>query len=330
MTAVNTIANSGNVPSAAAPVRGTQLLVVHMGEVIRHPVSTFLELGWRWLVGIPLLWVLWQQMQRILAVYPLGASGFDSIESQNPWIAMVQLANVWTYYQPHIFAVLRWLIPAAALVWVVVSGVGRNLVLKRLKRDLPFRPLGMIALQTAWLCLLGLTLWAWFSSMQWVAATHISAAGEPDLVGYFMWAIFVSLGFFCGFALLSWPFSIAPLLMLLEKRSALSALGQAFRPGKGFASKLAEINLVMGIVKMMLIVLAMVFSAAPLPFSDQLGPGALHMVVAASTVFYLVASDYFQVVRLKAFVEFWKLFRGSRFAGPSQQTSGAAAAAVTA
>jgi hypothetical protein len=55
---------------------------------------------------------------------------------------------------------------------------------------------------------------------------------------------------------------------------------------------------------------AMVFSAAPLPFSDELGPGAMHMVAAASAIFFLVANDFFQVVRLKAFVEFWKIFRG--------------------
>jgi hypothetical protein len=75
-------------------------------------------------------------------------------------------------------------------------------------------------------------------------------------------------------------------------------------------AKLVEINLVMGIVKLALIVLAMVLSAAPLPFSDQLGPDALHTVWAAATIFFLVASDYFHVVRLKGFVEFWKLFRG--------------------
>jgi hypothetical protein len=69
----------------------------------------------------------------------------------------------------------------------------------------------------------------------------------------------------------------------------------------------------MGIVKLALIVLAMVFSAAPLPFSDQLGPDALHWVWAASTIFYLVANDYFQVVRLKGFVEFWNTYRGLPF-----------------
>src|SRR5208337_3359268 len=104
--------------------------------------------------------------------------------------------------------------------------------------------------------------------------------------------------------------SMAPLLMLLEKRSALSALGRSFRLGKPMTAKLVEINLVMGIVKLALVVLAMVLSAAPLPFSDQLGPDALHVVWAVATVFFLVACDYFHVVQLKGFLEFWKMFRG--------------------
>ena len=97
--------------------------------------------------------------------------------------------------------------------------------------------------------------------------------------------------------------------MLLEGRSAFSALGQSFQLGKAFTSKLAEINLVMGIGNLALIVLAMVLSAAPLPFSDELGNDALHWIDAGAVVFYLVASDYFQVVRLKGFLEFWKMFR---------------------
>jgi hypothetical protein len=32
-------------------------------------------------------------------------------------------------------------------------------------------------------------------------------------------------------------------------------------------------------------------------------------VWAAAILFFLVASDYFHVVRLKGFVEFWKMFR---------------------
>jgi hypothetical protein len=65
-------------------------------------------------------------------------------------------------------------------------------------------------------------------------------------------------------------------------------------------------------VKLALIVVAMVLSAAPLPFSDELGPDALHVLWLAATVCYLVASDYFQVVRLKGFQEFLKMFRGQQ------------------
>lgn len=295
----------------SAPLRGTQSLVGFMGWAFRRPSLTVLEVAWRWLFGIPLLLVCWRQAKQIVAAFPVESSGFNSIDPQNPWVAIVQLANVVAYYRSPVLAVLRWLVPSAAIVWVVISGVGRNLVLKRIDPRLRFRPSPMIALQAAWLALLALTCWLWFRSMQWVAVTHITATGDPDLVGYAAWAITLSLAFYTLWALTSWALSIAPLLMLLEDRSAISALGQSLRLGKPFTSKLAETNLVMGIVKLMLIVLAMVFSAAPLPFSDELGSDALHFAVLTSTILYFVASDFFHIARLKGFIEFWRTFRGS-------------------
>ncbi|HZL52789.1 MAG TPA: hypothetical protein VFC37_17785 [Terracidiphilus sp.] len=295
----------------AAPLRGTQSLVGYMGWVSDRPSLTALEVIWRWTFGIPLLLICWKQWQQILAAFPLESSGFNAIDAQNPWVAIVQLTNVWTFYQPHVLVVLRWLLPAAALAWVAISGIGRNLVLKRMDPRLPFRPVEMIVLQAAWLAMLAAVFWGWFRCMQWAAASHISANGEPDLVGFAIWTIILSLAFFTAWALISWALSIAPLLLLLERGSVFSSLGQSLRLGKPFTGKLAEINLVMGIVKLALVVLAMVFSAAPLPFSDELGSGALHVLWVASTVFYLVANDYFHVVRLKGFVEFWRTFRGS-------------------
>lgn len=297
-----------------APLRGTQSLVGQMGFVFDRPLLTLIEVGWRWLFGIPFLAVCWIEAQKILAAVPPESAGLNAINAQNPWQASLQLVHAWALYAPHVSAVLRWLAPAAALAWVVVSGLGRGLVLTRIDSGLAlrlrFRPFAMMALQAGWLALLGATCWAWFSSMQWVAATHITTGVEPDLVGFAFWAIFLALGFFTFWAVVSWTLSIAPLVMLLEQRSALSALGQSLSLGKAFTGKLVEINLVMGIVNLALIVLAMVLSAAPLPFSDQLGSDALHWIDAVAVVFYLVASDYFQVVRLKGFEEFWKMFRG--------------------
>lgn len=281
-----------------------------MSEVFRRPSLGAIEIAWRWLFGIPFLLICWRQGQQILAAFPLDASGAGSLDTRNPWVASVQLCNIAAFYQPHVVAVLRWLLPSAAIAWAVISGVGRNLLLMRMEPGVRFRPFATIVLQGAWLALLGLTLWGWLGCMQWAAATHITAAAEPDLVGYFIWAIVLALAFFTAFALTSWALSISPVLALLEKRSVLSALGQSVRLGNAFTGKLAEINLVLGIVKLALMVVAMVFSAAPLPFSDELGPEAMHFVAAASAISFLVANDFFQVVRLKAFVEFWRIFRG--------------------
>jgi len=300
----------------AAPLRGTQSLVGQMGWVTARPLLTAIEIGWRWLFGVPFLAVCWRQAQQIVAALPPESAGLTNLNPQNPWVAAVQLSNACALYQPYMAASLRWLLPMAALAWVVVSGLGRSLLLKRLERGLRFRPLSMIVLQAAWLALLAITFWGWYRSVAWVAATHITPNAEPDLVGFAMGVIFLSLGFFTAWALVSWALSIAPLLMLLEERSALSSLGQTLRLGKPFTAKLVEINLVMGIVKLALLVLAMVLSAAPLPFSDQLGVDALHWIAAAAAILYLVANDYFQVVRLKGFVEFWKMFREQKASDP--------------
>lgn len=286
-----------------------------MGWVFQRPSLTLIEVAWRWLFGIPFLFVCWMQGHQILAALPLESAGLATLDPQNPWLAAVQLSHAWALYQPHVTAVVRWLVPLAALAWAVVSGLGRGLVFKRLDSALSFRPLEMIALQAAFLLGLVATYWGWFRSIQWVASTHITAVGEPDLVGFSVWVIFLTLGFFTLWALMSWVLSIAPLLMLLEDCNAAQALARGLQLGKPFTGKLVEINLVMGIVKLALMVLAMVLSAAPLPFSDQLGSDALQWIAAIALTSYFVANDYFQVVRLKGFVEFWKMFRGSASAG---------------
>ena len=168
----------------------------------------------------------------------------------------------------------------------------------------------MILLQTAWLAVLALTGWSWWASLSWAGQTHINAAGEPDLIGYTIWAVFLTLGFFTLWALVSWVVTIAPMLVLLENSSVATALVQSLKLGKAFTGKLVEINLVMGIVKIALLVVAMVFSAVLIPFSEEVGASALHLEWLVVTIFYFIASDYFQVVRLKGFIEFWHIYRG--------------------
>lgn len=291
-------------------MRGTQSAVGQMSWVFARPMLTALEVAWRWLFGAPVLVVCWISVQQILVQLPLESSGLNRLDPQNPWVSAVRLADAWDLYRPYVMHVLIWLAPAAAAAWVVLSGVGRNLVMKRMESRVPFRPVAMIALQGASLVLMAFTCWAWYRSVSWAAATHIGTGAEPDLVGYTMWVVFLTLGFFTLWAFVGWVVAIAPMLLLLEDRTAISALAQSLKLGKGFTGKLVEINLVMGIVKLALLVVAMVFSSVLIPFSEEVGTGTLHLEWIVVSIFYFIASDYFQVVRLKGFIEFWRVFRG--------------------
>lgn len=303
---------------AAKPVRGTQQMVDHMGWVIRRPRLTLIEIAWRWIFAIPFLYVCWRQIQHIVLALPPDRAGVNLLNTQNPWISGVQLGVVWTNYLPYVLHVAVWLIPAGFVAWSAVAGLGRSVLLRRLQPQVSYRPFTIMFLQGCWLALLMGFFAAWYACIQWIAATHIASSGEPDLVGYSVWTIFASLGLFTLWAATSWPLTIAPILALVERRSAFSALAQSFRLGKTFTGKLIEINLAMGIVKLMLIVLAMVFSSAPVPFAEEVGSGALHFALALSFLFYCIAGDYFKVVRLKAFIEFWRIFRGNAAMAPTE------------
>ena len=296
----------------AAQVRGTQTLVDQMGWMIRRPAIVAVEVAWRWLFGVPFLMACRASLQRVFAQLSPEAAGLRNIDAQNPWIAAGQLSRALAKYEPLVVHELRWLVPVAVLVWIVISSLGRNLALKQMDARVRLRPLAMMVLQTAWLALFGGVCWGWVRAVSWAAEAHFPAGKEPELIGLSIWVIILSLAFFTVWALVGWIVSVAPVLMLLEQRSAFSALGMTTRLGKTFTSELFEIGMVMGIVNLALIVLAMVLSAAPLPFSDQLGGDALHVVWAGAAVFYLIAHDYFQLVRLKCFVEFWKILRGAR------------------
>jgi hypothetical protein len=68
------------------------------------------------------------------------------------------------------------------------------------------------------------------------------------------------------------------------------------------------VNLVLGIVKIALIVLAMVFSATPVPFSSVTTPEFLMWWWAGVVVLYLIGSDFFHVTRLMAYLGLWRAF----------------------
>jgi hypothetical protein len=64
-------------------------------------------------------------------------------------------------------------------------------------------------------------------------------------------------------------------------------------------------------VKIALIVLAMVFSATPLPFESVTTPEFLTCWWFGVALLYFVASDFFHVARLMGYLQLWRAYEGT-------------------
>jgi hypothetical protein len=295
-------------------MRGTQSLVQIQAQCWRRPGLIASELAWRWLFGIPALALLSVLSRRLLAILFAAHTGLDDFSLQQPVRAAQIVRASYDAILPTALECVRWAAPLLMAGWAVASGIGRAFVLRALVPGSRLRPVSLFLLQLLRIVALVLTVYVWFAMVRWAAGhdiTHLPPGVEPNVVAFSAWLICLSIGSFIVWALWSWVLSIAGVLVVVEDRSLPSALAASVRQGP-LTMKLLEVNLVLGIVKLALVVLALVFSAIPLPFEAQMSGNALYLWWAAVGVWYLAASDFFQVARLAAFIAFWQRGQGLR------------------
>jgi len=294
-----------DIVRAGAEVRGTQSFVHVMASVWTRPSLTALEVLWRWAIGIPALWLIATCGWSIW----LGATGGTAdparlhlarITVTEPFAAAQRIAFAGSQLLPPVLHTARWMVPLLLAAWVVVAAVGRTAVLRRMDPSLPPRRAALLVLGAVRIAFLAATVALWLRTILWAGATTITGpigrGEEPNLVLYSTLIIAATLFIFIAWALTNWVLSIAPMLATLHNLSPWQALRAATRLGP-MRGKLIEINLVMGIVKVSLIVLALVFSSTPLPFETYTTAGFLKIWWAGVVLLYLLFSDYFHVVR---------------------------------
>jgi hypothetical protein len=229
----------------------------------------------------------------------------------DPMATATTLSQTADELMPRAMHAAAWLAPLLLVLWVLVSSAGRTVVLRRFDPQLHARTGTVIVLQALRIVALLGSFAVWFECLQaagrYAVNGPIAAGQDPNLVSFCAIAIVETLGMFVLWGVVSWAVSVAPLLAMLRNLGVGASLTAAFHVGP-VRSKLVEINLVMGIVKIALIVLAMVFSACPLPFESVATPGFMLRWYAVVTVLYLIASDFFHVVRLVSYLELWRAY----------------------
>jgi hypothetical protein len=301
--------------SSRDPVRGTQSFVHTLSECWRRPSLTLLEVMWRWTFGAPALLLVGYQLRRIVAAAPVDWEALRRMTVLDPLGASQTIAQAVAVLLPAVWPVAIWMVPLLLGVWVIWSSLGRTLVLRRADRKLKARPWTLMVLQGIRLLALAFTFDVWFLCVQWASRSTVTApllrGEEANLVGYCAIVIVTTLGLFTLWAIVSWALSVAPLLAMLLDSGPMGSLAASFRLGP-LKGKLIEINLVMGIVKIALIVLAVVFSATPLPFESVTTTEFLWAWWIGVTLLYLVASDFFHVARLLGYLNLWRAFEATK------------------
>ncbi len=293
--------------------RTTQGFVANLSYVWQRPALTLLEIAWRWCFGIPALWLVYRQGARAFNGVPWQATGIEGLTVNqlltDPVTASTTMAGFAEVVGPGLYHAAAWLVPLLLIAWAAVSGLGRTLVLRRMDPALQSRPVTLVVLQLLRVLPLAALAVAWWLGLRalanWSILQPIAAGGDPQMMLYVGGAIVLSLGLFVLSALTGWVFGIAPLLAMLHGTGPVQSLREALRVG-GLRSGLVEINLVLGIVKIALLVLAVVFSACPLPFQSVMTDQFLFWWNVGVAIWYVVASDFFHVARLASYLRLWK------------------------
>jgi hypothetical protein len=294
---------------AQAPVRGAQSFVGIMAQVWKRPSLTTFEVAWRWIAGL-LLVILARQALRGAGV----EAGFDTAPLQSvtvfrPVEAIQTFGAVIAPVWAHALPILDWLVPLTFLLWNGFASLGRSVTLRRLDPTLHVRRFSLFVLGTLRALLLLFTWLLWSRGVLLavhVAITNPAARGqEPSVVLFAAMLISGTLVLYVIWGILSWPFHLAPLLAMMRDLGPVAALQAAFA-SRRVRGKLIEINLVMNIVRIALIVLAMVASASPLPFTTVATQGFLQIWWCLTILAYLAMNDYFHVVRAASYLSLYR------------------------
>ena len=291
------------------PQRATQGFVATLTEVKAHLSWLLLEVAWRWTFGIPATALVAQQAAKVFAATPWRATGIADVTVNqlltDPLKASTIIAAFAGTILPGLLHVAAWLAPVLLVAWAIISGLGRTVLLRRIDASLQPRMGTMIGLQLLRVIPFALLAAAWFVGMlalgRSTIVNPIAAGGEPAMMLYVGGTIVLTLGLFIVASLIGWVFSLAPLVSAMQAIGPAASVREAIRTG-GLRSGLVEINLVLSIVKIALLVLALVFSACPLPFQTELTDEFLFWWNCAVALWYFLASDFFHVARIAGYL----------------------------
>jgi hypothetical protein len=268
--------------------------------VSRDPLIFMLEILWRWSFALLVCLLLFGVGAVLLGPLPIGDPWAAAWHSQDPRrIGQVVLMAVLMLGSKLIVAAIA--VPIAiALLWAILSTLGRSIIVKRLRTGITsLRSRSIMALQFLRAFL------TWFSLVLLLAAVFGEAliatrGSKPDLLLYYLMAMPSIVLISCGWLVLNWYLTLA-VFFGREGQSFRGAFRQARQTVARQRSDFAGTGFVFLLMRLAILLAALAICglASRSAGSSPQGYFTLVMVVAAV---YFAVSDFLYMSRMAAYL----------------------------
>jgi hypothetical protein len=268
-----------------------------------------LELLWRWSFGLGLLALLFFAYAHLRQAVLLTNADAAAFSGQDPLAIAAATARVLTEAQPLLLRTLTQVAYVAAVLWVVVSTLGRGLLTRMIVRRLavdyglkiaPDAPRwsGFGILQMARVLMLLILAIGYLAGGLIVAL--VNAPGQNVLTrALVIFATVAASGVLWSYV--NWALSLAPIFVARDGLSPLDSLVAALGFIRRNCSRLMAVAMWNNTLRGLAATVIAAAGAVTASMRTTLPAWAIAALLALGTLLYLVVSDFFLLVRLAAY-----------------------------
>jgi hypothetical protein len=267
--------------------------------VSRDPLIFMLEILWRWVFGLLACLLVFATGAMLLGPLPIMKRWPVVSNSHNPQMMAAFFLGIYLQLGNKLMIAAFAGSVAIALVWAILSGLGRSLIVKRLRTGgtvLRFR--SVMALQflrgyLTWLCVLSLIAAV-------VVEIKIATNGsKPDLVMFYIMAM-PSILLIGGFWLVTnWYLTLASIFGR-DGQSFAAAFRQARQTVAKQLSDFAGTGFVFLLLRLVLLLVALTICG--LSSRSVSSPQTYFTLVVVVAAVYFAVSDYLHMARLASYL----------------------------
>lgn len=275
--------------------------------VWRQPSLFLAEIAWRWSFGGAFLSLGLLAFYEFLQTVYVTRGDLFLLRTRYPIFVSQALAHIFRGSGPRLVAATLVLVPALAVLWIVLGAIGRAAVLRALLDR--FAPNVTPAARPLW-ALMGLN----FLRVALALSALVGVLGATILSGFFsspkaprpglVFLAFVALAgaVYLAWSTVNWYLSLGALFAVRDGKDTFAALDAATELCRRRSGNVSGISFGFGVMHVVAFVIGTTVVAYPLSLAGLLPAVVTVTIVALVTLVYFAVADWFYLARLAAYV----------------------------